>query len=387
MKHDVKKYLSVCENDIENICKFLYSHPEESYKEEKSSEFICEVLNKHGFKVEKNILDIKNSFYAYKGNGHPKICFLCEYDSIPNEGHITGHNMLSAISTLSGLCLGNAVDNLDYGSSIIIGCPGEYLGGTKGVMAKQGVFDDIDSVMVIHPDVVTCESGTSSAVIPLSIKFTGKNELSFLSESKYTALDAILLTFNILNTLSKGFCNDLEIHSILSEGGKTPLLVPGTVEGKFYIRAKDMCLASKGEEKIKIIAKTVGDLMNMPPKFSLYEPPNEELLSNSTLNRLLNNNLKESGIINICESRNINASLGIGCISKKVPCIHSYIKIIEDDNIKYGTKEFAKATVEPFALEQCKKAGISLALTGLDLITNKELLSEAKQEFFKNISK
>ena len=155
MKHDVKKYLSVCENDIENICKFLYSHPEESYKEEKSSEFISEVLNKHGFKVEKNILDIKNSFYAYKGNGHPKICFLCEYDSIPNEGHITGHNMLSAISTLAGLCLGNAVDNLDYGSSIIIGCPGEYLGGTKEVMAKQGVFDDIDSVMVIHPDVVT----------------------------------------------------------------------------------------------------------------------------------------------------------------------------------------------------------------------------------------
>ena len=29
-------------------------------------------------------------------------------------------------------------------------------------MVKQGVFDDIDVVMMAHPDLTTCESGTSS---------------------------------------------------------------------------------------------------------------------------------------------------------------------------------------------------------------------------------
>lgn len=382
MKHKVMSYLDSCEEDIKTICTELYNNPEESYKESYASTLICDILKKHNFNVEKNILDIKNSFYAFKGTGHPKICFLCEYDAISDRGHITGHNLLSATSVLGALCLGNTVSDLDYGSIIIIGCPGEYLGGTKELMVKQGIFDDIDAVMVVHPQTQTMESGTSSAILPLSISFSKKDGLSFLNTDNYTSLDAILLTFNIINTVSKGFTDDVEIHSILSQGGTTPLLIPKTTEGKFYIRAKNMKIAEKCEKKLRLISKTVGQLMDIEPKISLYEPPNEELFTNATLNRLLNNNLKESGIINIQQKSSIKAGLSIGSISKVVPTIHSYIGITKDDTIAYGTEDFAKATIDDFALEQCKKAGISLALTGLDLITNKELLNEAKTEFY-----
>lgn len=386
MKHKVMSYLDTCEDDIKTICTELYSNPEESYKEFYASTLICDILEKHNFNVEKNILDIKNSFYAFKGNGHPKVCFLCEYDAIPDRGHITGHNLLSATSVLGALCLGNAVSDSDYGSVIIIGCPGEYLGGTKELMVKQGLFDDIDAVMVIHPQTQTAESGTSSAILPLSISFSKKDGLSFLNTDNYTSLDAILLTFNIINTVSKGFSDDLEIHSILSEGGKTPLLIPKTTEGKFYIRAKSMKIAEACEKKLRLISKTVGELMDIEPKIALYEPPNEELFTNSTLNRLLNNNLKESGIININPQAAIKAGLSIGSISKVVPTIHSYIGIIKDSSISYGTEEFAKSTIDDFAFDQCKKAGLSLALTGLDLIINKTLLEEAKTEFYNNKS-
>lgn len=386
MKHKATSYLNHCEEDIKTICNELYSTPEESYKEQYASSLISSILKKHNFIVEKDILDIKNSFYAYKGTGHPKICFLCEYDAIPNKGHITGHNLLSSISVLAGLSLGNAVADMEYGSSIIIGCPGEYLGGTKNLMAKQGLFDDIDVVMVVHPQTKTIESGTSSAIIPLSISFSKEDGLSFLNEEKYNSLDAILLTFNIINTLAKGFDDGVEIHSILSKGGETPLLIPKTSEGKFYIRAKNTKTAEICESKIKLVAKTVGDLMNIESKTSLYEPPNEELLTNSTLNRLLNNNLKEAGIINILPSIGTKAGLSIGTISKIVPTIHSYICITDDEKTSYGSTDFADATITPFAFEQCKKAGISLALTGLDLIINKTLLHETKTEFYNNKS-
>ncbi len=73
-------------------------------------------------------------------------------------------------------------------------------------MVKQGVFDDIDIVMMAHPDLTTCESGTSSAIIPLKINFIGNSGLSFLNNDVYTSLDdAVLLTFNILNALLRGF--------------------------------------------------------------------------------------------------------------------------------------------------------------------------------------
>ncbi|MGL5649494.1 MAG: M20 family peptidase [Clostridium sp.] len=383
MNHDVQKYIIDCEDDIENICKFLYQNPEESYKEKKAAAFICDILKKHKFDVKENILNIPNSFYASKGTGHPKIAFICEYDAIPGEGHITGHNLLSSISVLAGLSLGNAISKLDYGSSIIIGCPGEYLGGTKETMVHQGLFDDIDAVLLIHPDIVTAQSGTSSAIIPLSITFEGNDGLSFLTMPEYTSLDAILLTLNILNSISKGFSSDLAIHSILSNGGITPLLIPKSTESKFYIRGKTMDIALEGEQKLKLIAKTVGELTNFEPKFSLYEPQNEELKSNSTLNRLLSNNLKELGIINIENPKNSNAGLSIGTVSKKVPCIHSYLNISDNPNLMYGSTDFANATIQPYALDIAKKAGLSLALTGLDLITNKSLLQEVKDEFYK----
>ena len=90
-------------------------------------------------------------------------------------------------------------------------------------MVKQGIFDDIDIVMMAHPDITTCESGSSSAIIPLKIKFIGNSGLSFLNKNAYTSFRCCILTFNILNSIIKGFPEMLEINSILSNGGYTPL--------------------------------------------------------------------------------------------------------------------------------------------------------------------
>ena len=106
--------------------------------------------------------------------------------------------------------------------------------------------------------------------------------------------------------------------------------------------------------------------MNVDYKSSLYQFPSEELLTNRTLNRLYNHNLKECGIIDICPPKDVNASLSIGTLSKHVPVIHPYISITEDNTIKYGTKEFRDATITDYAYEQYKKSALALAFTGLD---------------------
>lgn len=382
MKQEMISYLSTRDKEISDLCKYLYDNAEESYKETNSSKYICNLLKEHGFSVENNYLDFPTAFYATKGSGHPKICFICEYDAVKDRGHITAHNGLTTTSYIAAISLGHIINKLSYGTVIVIGCPGEYAGGTKDVMLKQGVFDDIDVVMVSHPDTVTCESGSSSAVIPLSIKFTGHDGLSFLNGDPYTALDAVLLTFNTLNAITKGFCNDITVNSVISEGGDTPLLVPKEAEGKFYIRATNIEYASIIENKIKEIAKFTSKLLDVDVKISLYQFSSDELISNRTLNRLYNHNLKECGIINICPPRDINAAISLGSISKKVPLIHPYISIIDNEKISYGTDEFAKCTISDFAINQYKKSGLALAFTGLDIITNSNLLAEIKSEFF-----
>lgn len=385
MKQEMITFLSTCEKDVADLCKYLYEHPEESYREINASNQICNLLDKYEFNIEKDYCNIHNSFLATKGAGYPKICFLCEYDAVPGNGHLTGHNILTATSIYASLALGKIVSKTS-GTVMLIGCPGEYLGGTKSVLVKQGVFEDVDVVLLAHPDVHTSESGTSSAIIPLSIKFKGNSGLSFLNKDSYTSLDAVLLTFNILNSILKGFPKNVEINSILSKGGLTPLLLPMESEAKFYIRAKDMELAELANLKLREIAKYVSNLLHINHTCSLYEPANEELLTNRTLNRLFSHNLKENGIIHIDGPKDVYAGLSLGIVSKTVPSIHPYFSITEISSIKYGTEDFAYETISDFALEQAKKAGLSLAFTGYDLISNEQLLKDVKLEFFNSIS-
>lgn len=388
MRQEIISYLTTCDNEIKELCKFLYNNPEHSYQEEKACDYICSLLEKHNFDIQKNYLDINNSFVAKKGNGHPKICFLCEYDAVDNMGHITGHNMLTSISTLAAITLGYSIENIiKNGSIILIGCPGEYLGGTKEVLAKQGVFDDIDVVMAVHPDIETCESGSCSAIIPLSVKFKGDCGLSFMNKNKYTALDATLLLLTTVKSLEKTYPEGLEINTVLSNGGYTPLLLPCSAEAKFYIRAKNIESARYGDDLIRKISTFISSITNMECEFSLYECPNRELITNRTLNRLFSHNLKQSGIIDIKPPKDIYAGLSIGTVSHKVPCIHPYIDITENNNIKYGSLDFADSTITDFAFERCHRAALALVCTSIDLIENKNLLAEIKEEFYNTIKK
>ncbi|MGV2641601.1 M20 family peptidase [Clostridium perfringens] len=385
MRQEVISYLSTEKEALFNLCKFLHDNPEDSYKEYDACKYICNFLRDRDFDVREKFLDLDTAFYAKKGNGYPKICFLCEYDAIKSKGgHITGHNLLTTISITSALGLSKVIEK-SGGTVILIGCPGEYLGGTKSTYVRQGIFDDIDVVLTAHPDIVTSESGTSKAIIPLKVTFKGHDGLSFLDFDSFTSLDGTMLTFNVINALSKGFCKKANIHTILSQGGVTPLLRPTKSEGKLYIRSESTKTAKCIENKIKNLVACISDTMNLESCVELYEPPNEELLSNQVLNRLYSHNLKENGIINIGKPRDIDAGLSLGTVSHKVPCIHPYINIVDNVNIDYGTKEFADATISSFAQEQALSASYALISTALDLIESDFLLSEVKETF--NMSK
>ncbi|MBM7870661.1 amidohydrolase [Clostridium pascui] len=379
MKQEIIGYLESIKEDLFEISSYLYNNPEESFKEYTSCEYLCNFYERFGFKVKKNIIGMPTSFSAEIGSGHPKVCFICEYDAVKDLGHITGHNLLSAISTGAALGLSKVISKLG-GSIIVLGCPGEFLGGSKVTMAKQGIFEDIDVVLVVHPDIITAESGTSMALIPLKINYKSDYGLSYRRKGNYSALDACMLTFNSLNILSKGFGPACSIDGVIVQGGKDPHLLPNEAESKFYIRATKMNYAEAVEYKIRSLSKCLGEIMNIDSQCSIYEIPYDELITNSTLSRLFSHNLKEAGIIDIEGPKDTYSGLSLGTVSHSVPCIHPYISIVQDNSIKYSSKEFAQATISDFAKNIALKASHALAFTAIDIIQKETLLQESRKE-------
>ncbi|MDF2883818.1 MAG: amidohydrolase [Clostridiaceae bacterium] len=381
MKQEIISYLTTISNEMFQLSKYLYDNPETSFNEFKACKYITAILEKNKFNVTNNFLSIPTAFFAEYGSGHPKICYVCEYDAVENLGHITGHNLISSMSLAAALGVSKVIPKTG-GTVIVIGCPGEFINGSKVVMSKEGVFDDIDIVLMAHPDIITAESGTSKAILPLSVKYKSNDGLAYRSTGHYSALDAALLTFNAINSLTKGFKKDFDINGVIVNGGSSPYLIPSETECKFYIRTSKMTDAVKIEEKIRKLIDTIGTIMEISFNISIYESPYDELITNKTLSRLFSHNLKEAGIIDILDSKDTLSGLSLGTVSHRVPCIHPYVSIIDDNVIDYSSKEFAMATISDFAQDKVMKTAQSLALTGLDIIENKALLSEIKNEFF-----
>lgn len=369
MKQTIISYLDTIKEELFKLSSFLYNNPEESYREYKACEYITQMLETKGFMVKPNYLNIPTAFYAVYGSGYPTIAFFCEYDAAPSSGHISGHNLISPMSLGAAFALSKVIGKTG-GSIVVLGCPGEYVGGAKITMAKEGTFKDIDAAMMAHPDTITCENINSKAIVPLCIRYT---EAALAKLSPSSACKALLNTINTL--VSEG---EEEIDKITICTELSPYTPPSYSELKFYIRSETLKAGEELESTIKTLSKSLGVSLGLSCTFSYFELPCRELSPNSSLSRLFINNLKESGIIDIAPSRISRQGLSLGTVSELIPCIHPFIKITEQPSIAYPSPEFAAATLTPYAGSVAIKTAAALAFTALDLIEKKSLLQEIK---------
>ncbi|APQ77422.1 M20 family peptidase [Clostridium botulinum] len=385
MKQKIVSYLKSIESDLFNISKYLYDNPETSFNEYKSYKYLIDILKKNNFNVQENYYNIPTSFYAEFGKGYPKICFFCEYDAPSEIGHVSGHNLVSSISLGAALSLSKVIDNFS-GTIIVMGTPGESLSGSKVTLAKQGAFKDIDVGLMVHPDEVTCQSGSSMAILPLKIKFRGKETLSYENTNVFPSLNGLLYTFNSINLLKQSINKNFHVDKLVINSGKDPYISSNTTEAKFYIRSKSISTAIYVEKRIRKIVDNVNSLLNLDSEICFFELPYRELITNKRLSRLFCHNLKEAGIIDICNEKNTVSGLSLGTVSHSIPCIHPYISILDkNSSVNYFTKEFADETLTKHAQQNALKASQALSLTALDLIQNDMLLKEVKKEFFNKI--
>lgn len=384
MKQKIISYLSTIKNELSGISKYIYENPEVSFHEYKAYNYLIKILKKHNFYVTENYLNIPTAFSAQFGKGHPKICFTCEYDAVHDLGHIFGYNAASAISVGAALALSDVIPETG-GSIIVIGSPGEITGSSKITMVNQGVFEDIDAVLTAQPHTINAASGASPAVMPLELIHNKEFINNYADCNSYSQLYSCSFLISALDLLLKNyttcFINNLSM--------KSKYLTNNYIKTNFEF---SLCSSAYKnieafENSLKEFIITTDKISNTKSELHIAGSPYKELITNKILSRLFSHNLKEIGIINIQEAKNLNSGISFGSVSHIAPCIHSYVNVVCDDNIEYGTKAFAAATVLPFADDIIFKTACALAITAVDLIEKPNLISEMKTELYNLLHK
>jgi metal-dependent amidase/aminoacylase/carboxypeptidase family protein len=215
----------------------------------------------------------------------------------------------------------------------------------------------------------------------IQFDFRGKaSHAASAPDEGINALDAVILTFNGINALRQHVTSDVRIHGIIKEGGKAANIVPDRAIAQFYVRAGKKKYLKEVVEKVKSIARGASIMTGAALETSNYEISYDDMNTNQNLSKTFNDNLRLIGENDISPKRSSYGSLDMGNVSNVVPAIHPYISIADAKLIGH-TAEFRDATLTPKAHDALVKGAAALALTGYDVLTNKELLKQIKEEF------
>ena len=130
----------------------IHRDPEPSMQEHRACRRLCAFLEGQGFEVRRGVGRLATAFQARRPakRGRPAVSFLSEYDALPGLGHACGHNVIGVASAGAGAALARVVGP-EAGTVVVTGTPAEEAGGGKVLLARQGLFQGLDAVMMFHP--------------------------------------------------------------------------------------------------------------------------------------------------------------------------------------------------------------------------------------------
>ena len=367
-----------------DLVKDMYEHPEIGFQEFHTQEILTDYLIKVGFDIKQSVVCKTDFIGEYKSEkAGPTIAFMCEYDALPEVGHGCGHNLIAGIGIAAGEALKGIADEIG-GTIRVIGTPAEENFGGKVFMSEAGIFNDVDVALMVHPGNKHGVGGKSSAINPIKFEFFGKNAHACEPEEGRSALDAAVMTYVQLNMLRQFVKPGTFIHGIIRHGGEAANIIPAYASLEYYFRAPKMAYAKEVTEKAIKIAEGACMAHGVTMKTTSFESPYDDTLVNYRLASLLKEKYEYLGLTDIDPvNEEGGGSSDVGNVSYICPTLQGSIKIAEKDVLAHS-KEFADATVSKMGKDALENAAKAIAYMACDLITNKDLLNEVKEEFHKS---
>jgi len=373
--------------DLVELSQFIHDNPEPALEEVKSSAACADFLEARGFRVERGIAGLPTAFKAVAGSGGPQIAFLSEYDSLPGIGHGCGHNLIAMSGVAAGIGLAAALPEA-AGTVIVFGTPAEEAVGGKVIMADAGVFDGVDAALGAHPGTSEAEcptvegSGMALACQGITIAFRGQAAHAAADPwNGINALDALILTFNGIGALRQHVRSDARFHGIVVKGGDAANVIPDYAEGFFFVRAATRAYMAELVGKVERIAQGAALMTGATLEFSFPEPASSDMITNHTLARALKRNLDAVGLaLKEAEPKEGSGSTDWGNVSYVVPSVETGYPIL-DRVCTWHSKDVVDAAESEMGYRNTLQVARGMALTGLDLLLDPDLLRAVKNEF------
>jgi aminobenzoyl-glutamate utilization protein B len=320
------------------------------------------------------------------------------------------------------------------GTIKFFGCPAEENFNGKVFMVRDGCFNDVDAVISHHPGDMNCAT-LKSCVCLDSLKFHFYGKSAHAGGSPHqgkSALDAVELMNVGVNYLREHVIQDARLHYVIEKGGTQPNIVPDYARSWYYVRAPE-------RDQVEYIRSWVLDVAEGAAKMTRTEMKCESmgglynLIPNKTIAETIVNNMREIGVpkynndeIKFAEkiSETIPPEMKLEDLrdSKRPDWENLVDKLLDDEVpdpwgeglVSHGSTDVGDVSWQTPAVEfntatwvlgtpghswqNVAQSGVGLghkslifaakimATTGIDLITDMDLLKRAKEEHKQRIA-
>ncbi len=371
-------------NELRHVSLDIHSHPETAYEERRACATLCGLLKSQGFDVRRDVSGMPTAFIAdaQSGEGGPRVAFVCEYDALRGLGHACGHNLIGTASAAAGIALLAALrDGAIAGHVRVVGSPAEEGGGGKIPLVNDGVFDDCDAALILHPADRTMAVMWALACTHWRWAFTGRAaHAAGDPDQGLNALDAFVHAYNGVSLWRQQLKDGARVHGFIAEGGTAPNIIPERTSGEFLTRARDAGYLDAMNIRFRAILEAAASATGCSLEL-VQEETYKDLRSNLVLADRGHLHLGEVGLEpRVATPWERVGSTDVGDLSYACPTIHPEIAITEE-GVSCHTHEFREAAATEEAHDVMLRGAAALALTGADVIADRHVRDAVRASF------
>lgn len=350
---------------LDDLAQKIHASPELGLEEVKAVRWQEELLRSHGFAWTSPFANLTTAYRASRGTEGPVVCFMAEYDALPEIGHACGHNLIAPAAIGGGIALAEALESEKIpGTVVVMGTPAEESRGGKIQMIRNGALQGIDVAFLAHPFDRTCPDPGGLGVRRYTVTFYGRSSHASLAPEKgLNALDGVLLLFQGINAWRQHLPEPCRIHGIITEGGVRPNIVPERASCDFFLRAPTLPRLELMEKRFRDIAR--GAALMTETEVKVVEMGESYLPEqpNPVLNEAFWEIAVELGLQPIRPKREGRGSSDFGDVTHVIPGIQ-FLFGITDGEAPLHSLAFCKAAMSELALARMHLAAEALARLG-----------------------
>ena len=239
----------------------VFSFGELGMQEVETSKYLTGQLEKFGFKVTRGQSGIPTAWVATWGSGKPVIALGSDIDGIPQAsqkpgvayhdpivegapGHGEGHNTGMPLNIVAAIAVKKIMERDKLPGTIMI-WPGvaEELVASKAWFVRDGMFKDVDVNLFTHVGANLGVSwGQAGGTGLVSVEYTFEGETAHSAGAPWrgrSALDAVELMSAGWQYRREHLRLSQRSHSVITNGGDQPNVVPRNASIWFYFREID----------------------------------------------------------------------------------------------------------------------------------------------------